>query len=353
MSTNVVNIPYGTKNPYQDMMYSACAPEFILCGQRPVLFSEFARPEFQAENGIIHVHWDDRLFGNPENEEDNAVFSVAYDRLQKFKANGGQLIWTIHNKSAHAAAEQSEIFRENRRQLAQLVDLIHVHTPDARHYMISECGANSDKLRLIPHPSYLGVYEPAEQTLTRPLVPRKVTQFLTFGAMRGNRELDRLQQASQKLTNRGYEFHLSVVGRVFRSGRRLARRMQQNLNNTVVTDRIPDEDVARVFSQSHAYVLPSTTTFTSGTAMLAQSFGLPIIGPDIDAHKQTTPEACHDLLYPTRNPRGLIRMLMRVIEMRDEELLEKRNACFEFAQQRHPQRISRLLAGALAELEDG
>ncbi|MBO9445590.1 glycosyltransferase family 4 protein [Ruegeria sp. R14_0] len=350
MPTNVVNIPYGTKNPYQNMMYSACAPEFNLSGPRTVLFSEFAQPEFQAENEIIHIHWDDRLFGNPESEEENTIFPIAFDRLRQFQANGGRIIWTIHNKFAHAAADQSAIFCESRRQLAQLVDLVHVHTPNAKHHMISEYGTNPDKLRLIPHPSYLGVYEPAEHTLNRPLPLRDTTRLLTFGAMRGSRELDRLQQATQKLTNRGYEFHLSVVGRVFRSGRRLARRIQRNPNNTVVADRIPDEEVAHVFSQAHAYVLPSTTTFTSGTAMLAQTFGLPLIGPDIDPHKQTTPEACHDLLYPAQNPRGLIRMLMRVIAMSDAELIEKRKACFEFAIAREPARISNDLKMALSEL---
>lgn len=350
MPTKIVNIPYGKKNPYQDMMYSACGPEFSLTAPRNAPLSEFAKADFQPENGIIHIHWDDRLFPEPEFGRPETSFHAARIGLKQYQANGGRLIWTIHNQFAHSEEGETIHFRENRRQLAQIVDLIHVHTPHAGQHMVSEYGADPDKLRLIPHPSYLSVYEPAVQTLQRPMAIRDHTRFLTFGTMRSSRELDRLQHASKKLTNRGYEFHLSVVGRVFPSGRRLMRRMQANPNISVVPDRIPDDKIPSVFSQAHAYMLPSTTTFTSGTAMLAQTFGLPIIGPDIEPHKQTTPEACHDLLYPVENPRGLIRTMIRVIGMSEEELAEKRQACLDFAEKRHPDRVSNDLKRALSEL---
>ncbi len=349
MPTNVANIPFGTKNPYQKMMYSACGPEFNLTTSKNVEFSEFAHPDFQEENRILHLHWDDRLF-RESGEDDALKFQQVRAHLDRFKQNGGRLIWTIHNQQAHSHGDANDLFSENRRALTKMADLIHVHTPHAWAYMISEYGAESEKLRLIPHPSYLGVYEHAEVSMARPLAPRQITRFLTFGAMRGNRELERLHLAARKLTNRGHAFHVSIAGRVFRKGRRLARRLDGIANVSVIADRIPDSEIPQLFSQAHVYVLPSTTTFTSGTAMLAQTFGLPIIGPDIEAHKQTTPEACHDLLYPAQNPRGLIRMMMRMMEMSDAELNEKRLACFEFAVQRDPMRVSGLLKNALSEL---
>ncbi len=353
MPTKVVNIPYGKMNPYQDMMYSACEPEIDLNPVQTVDFDQYARPEFQAENGVIHIHWDDRLFRDVSGDIDHSdpLFSKARDSLKIFRQNGGRIIWTIHNQIAHSHRGTSDRFIENRRQLADLVDLIHVHTPHAKSHVIEEYQADPDKIRLIPHPSYLGVYESVQSTLQRAMEPRNATRFLTFGAMRGNRELDRLQTAAKKLTNRGREFHLSVVGRAPRASQRLIRRMQTNPNITVVSSRIPDEEIPSVFSQAHVYVLPSTTTFTSGTAMLAQSFGLPIIAPDIEPHRQTTPESCHDLLYSAQNPRGLIRMMMRVMEMSDDELDEKRRACFEFALERDPAHISRELKHVLLEMQ--
>ncbi|WP_109312894.1 glycosyltransferase family 4 protein [Ruegeria sp. AU67] len=350
MPINVVNIPYGNKNPYQSMMYSACMPEFSLTPSRGAPLTNFARADFQPDQGIIHIHWDDRLFPEPETEDQAPIFNSAREGLRRYRANGGRVIWTIHNQFAHSKGSETEYFRQTRRELAQIADVIHVHTRHARQHMIDEYDANPKKLRLIPHPSYLGVYEPTDQTLNRPLAPRVQTRFLVFGAMRGNRELDRLQLAAKKLASRGYDFQLSVVGRVFRSGQKLARQMDANPNVSVVAGRVPNDEVPVFFSQAHAYLLPSTTTFTSGTAMLAQSFGLPIIGPDIDPHKQTTPEECHNLLYPAQHPRGLIRMMRNLIQMSDEELEEKRRACFKFASERNPKRISNELKHALQEL---
>lgn len=355
MQTRVLNIPYGTKNPYQNMMYSACEPEFSLAAMKQLNFAEIAKPEFQTEHGILHIQWDDRLFPIKDGEDpaNNALFQDAVSGLELYKSNGGRVIWTIHNRTAHSAREGNDGFHAARRKLAELVDMIHVHTPNARQHMIAQYDAEPNKICLIPHPSYLGVYESAEITLARLMQPRDQTHFLTFGAMRGNRELDRLHFAIRKLTNRGFDFHMSVVGRVFRPSRRLVRRLDAISNVTVIGERVEDEAIPSVFSQAHAYVLPSTQTFTSGTAMLAMTFGLPVVAPDIEPHRQTTPDSCHDLLYPAQNPRGLIRMMMKVMEMSDSELAEKRRACFEFAQERAPERISRKLAEALTVLRNG
>lgn len=352
MPTNVVNIPYGVKNPYQNMMYMSCGPEFALSTMRNSDVNSVGQSEFQSENGIVHIHWDDRLFraAGEEGLQPDQSFLNTRDALRRFQDNGGRILWTIHNRFAHSQASDNDGLKAVRQHLVNLVDLVHVHTPHAKRYMIEEYGADPDTIRLIPHPSYLGVYESEDTTLNRSMASRDTTRFLTFGAMRGNRELDRLEFAARKLTKRGYDFRLSVIGRTVRANRRLIRRMQSNPNVTVVPERIPDSEIPAVFAAAHTYVLPSTTTFTSGTAMLAQSFGLPIIGPDIEPHRHTTPDDCHDLLYPTDSPRGLIRMLMRVMDMSDEELGQKRKACLDFSAKRHPSLISESLKHTLLEL---
>ncbi|WP_171208966.1 MULTISPECIES: glycosyltransferase family 4 protein [unclassified Ruegeria] len=352
MPTKALNIPYGTKNPYQNMMYSACGPAFSLAAMNPIDFSVFAEPEFQAEHGIIHIQWDDRLFPVSSETGNNPNFAKAVDGLNQFKENGGKIIWTIHNRAAHATPEGSEAFHAMRRKLSELVHLIHVHTAHARAHMITNYATPPEKIRVIPHPSYLGVYESAATTLARPLSNRDQTRFLTFGTMRGNRELDKLHVAAAKLTHRGYDFHLSVVGRVFRSGRRMARRLAAIPNVQVIDRRVEDDEIPQLFSQAHAYVLPSTQTFTSGTAMLAQTYGLPLIAPDIEPHQQTIPDDCRDLLYPAQNDRGLIRMMRRVMQMSDLELNQKRKICFDFAQMRKPVHMSELLTTALEDLQN-
>ncbi|WP_051927649.1 glycosyltransferase family 4 protein [Ruegeria halocynthiae] len=340
--TKIVNVPYGVQNPYQNMMYSACKPEFILTSGKKMSFTEFAAPAFQTEHGCVHIHWDDRLFslGDHATEDQKILFQQATESLRQYKINGGRILWTIHNRHAHSGTGVSESFREGRRQLAELVDIIHVHTPHAMQHMIDTYQADPEKMRLIPHPSYLGVYEDTLTTLDRAFPTRDKTRFLTFGTMRGSRELDKLHVAAAKLSRRDYDFHVHVAGKVFPASRRVIRGLQNIDAVTVTGTRIPNEDIPKVFAQAHAYILPSTQTFTSGTAMLALSFGLPIIAPDTAAHRGTTPESCHDLLYQPHHTKGLIRMIRHVIQMTDEELSERRQACFDFAQARAPHVIS-------------
>ena len=333
-------LPSAGGNPYQALMYGELTSEHDIEFENPNGLSRLDEGEFAT----VHIHWDDRMFGRGDSEQANEnTLNAALDRLRKFKSSGGRIVWTIHNDTPHKAIDL-ETFRKGRFALCQLADVIHVHADHAADHMVKAYGARKETLHVVPHPSYLGAYEPAEQTLHRPFPAADKRQFLFFGMFRGSKGIHAIREVAGKLTKRNVPYHLKMYGKAFSSQVRLLRLLAANVNIDLRTDRIPDSEVPEIFGSSHVFLAPYQSLFTSGSVMLALTFGLPIIGPNIRELRETTPDECHGLLYDPQSPRGLIRSMLRYVEMSDDDLRNLRSACLSYAKDRDPNQVSAQLS---------
>ena len=338
-------LPSTAGNPYQSLLYSELPEEFDCEYAGPGALDRLKTGDFT----VVHIHWDDRMFGRSDDAESNeADLDAALKTLRRFKARGGRIVWTIHNDAPHKARDL-ETFQRGRRELSKLADAIHVHAEHAADHMVSTYGADRSKLHVIPHPSYLGAYEPAKTTTSRKLAKADTRQFLFFGMFRGPKGVHAITDVAGKLTKRDVPYHLRMYGKAFSSQARMLRLLNANPNIDLRTDRIPDEEIPEIFGASHVFLAPYQSMFTSGSVMLALTFGLPIIGPNIRELRETTPEACHDLLYDPASPRGLIRSMLQFTTMSDTDLRKVRMACFDFAKDRAPDICSAKLAKLLTQ----
>jgi beta-1,4-mannosyltransferase len=343
-----LNIPYAHGNPYHRLLYGSAGPYVPLAGAKDL--RQLAQYAAGQVSPVLHLHWDDRMFGRGDDPDTNRINAqTLVDRLQAFKDAGGKIFWTIHNKRAHFERD-AESFAWGRGQLCALADLVHVHAPHAARHMIEDWGVAPEKIRIIPHPSYLGAYEPAEATLGRPLPSSPNRQFLFFGTMRGNKGVALLPEAIARLARHRTNFDLLIAGKTMR---RAMRRMQPMLDLPQVSVRdgfIPDADVPDIFGAAQVFLAPFGDFFTSGSVMLAQTFGLPVIGPDRAEMRAITPPENHDLLYEGQRPKPLVQMMKRLIDMPDAELAQRRAVCFAYAHATAPAVISRSLAATLSSL---
>lgn len=336
-------LPSTAGNPYQTLLY---------CGLPSGLEREFAGPGAlhrlnETDFDLVHIHWDDRMFGRDDDAAANeAALDAALDTLRRFKARGGRILWTIHNDTPHRARNLGT-FQRGRHALGALADAIHVHADHAADHMAATYDVPREKLHVIPHPSYLGAYETIAKTTARKLPDSDIRQFLFFGMFRGPKGIHAIRDAAGKLTKRQVPYHLRMYGKAFSSQARLLRLLEANENIDLRTDRIPDEEIPEIFGASHVFLAPYESLFTSGSVMLALTFGLPVIGPNIRELRETTPEACHHLLYDPASPRGLIRSMLHFIDMSDTDLLAARKACFAFAKSRSPRKIGAEIAHLL------
>jgi glycosyltransferase involved in cell wall biosynthesis len=338
-------LPATAGNPYQALLYSQIPSDFDCEYAGPGALDRLKTEDFS----VVHIHWDDRMFGRSEDISANeADLDAALKTLRRFKAGGGRIVWTIHNDAPHKTLDL-DTFQRGRHELSKLADAIHVHADHAADHMVSAYGAARSKLHVIPHPSYLGAYEPAKTTTARRLAKADKRQFLFFGMFRGPKGVHSIASVAGKLTKRDVPYHLRMYGKAFSSQTRLLRFLEANRNVDLRTDRIPDEEIPGIFGASHVFLAPYQSMFTSGSVMLALTFGLPIIGPNIRELRETTPEACHDLLYDPASPRGLIRSMLQFIEMSDTDLRKLRKACFDFAKDRAPDKIGTEIAKLLTQ----
>lgn len=346
----VVNIPYTDGNPYQRLLYGgapgACGPFAQARGRKGWLGALGAGESCPA---IVHLHWDDRIFGRDRDEEANALGAQAIlDDFRRYRARGGRLIWTIHNRVAHREID-SAAFHAARAALCEIADIVHVHAPHAAAHMVEEYGLAPEKIRIVRVPSYLGVYEPADVTLARGAAEGAGAgrAFLHFGIVRENKGLDTLAEAARRLAKRRADWRLRVVGRVFAGQRGLARDLAAIDGVEMEGERIPDEAVAPLFAGAEIFVAPFRGVFTSSSIVLAQTFGLPIIGPDCVELRQSVPPENVDLLYSGDRPKDLVRALELAADMPAEELARRRAACFAYARETAPTRIGAAFADAL------
>ena len=336
-------LPHAEGNPYQQLLYGEATREFEILFSGPGGLGGLDR----GDVSVVHIHWDDRMFGRSKDPEKNrAVLEGEMARLERFRAGGGRIVWTIHNRLPHKIVDLGA-FKEARHRLSALADVIHVHADHARDHMIAAYAADRDKIGIVPHPSYLGSYEPADTALARKLTEDTARRFLFFGMFRGDKGVHEIEAAAAKLTKRGYDYDLKMYGKAFGSQARLLRRLGANPRIDLRTDRIPDEEIAEIFGSSHVFLAPYRALFTSGTVMLAMTFGLPVVGPNIPALRESLPEPCYDLLYDPDAPRGLIWSLIRFIAMPDVELADYRTACFDFARARAPNVIGKEISALL------
>ena len=343
MTIKILNCLYTGKNPYQSLIYASLDQNMECYGGKAKSLTGLKNSDYD----ILHIHWDDRLFTPPSGTRD--YMETLFDEVTQFQQRGGKLLWTIHNRSPHRGFDEAR-FTNMRKRLAIISDAIHVHAEHAKDYAVTELNADPKKVFVLPHPSYHGEYiAEGEERGAETFDDRR---FLSFGMMRGNKGGKSLAFVFEKLHRQGFNCRLDVCGSFPHGAKSLKRRLDKNPLVHVRDEFIPDQDVAGIFKNSQIFIAPFDNMFTSGSIMLAMTFGLPVIGPDTREMRETLPSEAHSLLYDTKNPRGFIRSLKRAISLPDDALSDIQKACYDFALARHPSLISGQLTSQIRQLTE-
>ncbi|MCB9155053.1 MAG: glycosyltransferase [Caldilineae bacterium] len=264
--------------------------------------------------------------------------------LAQYKADGGRLVYTLHNwgqhEGEHERTEQAALDR-----FLGLVDAVHVHA----EYIVPELQARLPKaaspvIRVIPHGNYIGVYP---NTISRSEARRDLGitndsfACLFFGLIRPYKGLEELLPAFAQLADphallliagqsrpRDYAGQLAAI---FADGR--VRWHPQF---------VPANDIQVWMNGADVVVLPYRRITTSGAAMLAWSFGKPVLAPRLPAFVELMDKAPFlGELYDPADPAALT-MTLQNIRRRDWSAC--RPDILRWAAQFNWQRIGREMA---------
>jgi len=233
---------------------------------------------------VLHLHWTHPyLLGrNRANSVGKFIRFISEVLVAKFL--GIKVIWTVHNLWEHERRDpQLEVFFN--RFLVRLYDQLIVHCSLARKSLLQSYQLPDrlrDKIYVIPHGNYMNSY-PNHVTRKKARAWLNLRYgdivFLYFGTIRPYKGVHRMVDAFRKLHNP--HVRLLIAGNPANKAirRELRRFCESDRRIRAFLKFVPDEDVQLYMNAADVVVLPFQDILTSGSALLAMSFGKPIIVP--------------------------------------------------------------------------
>lgn len=231
---------------------------------------------------VLHIHWPyPFLMANSRFATviKSACFICGLSILKIF---GMKIVWTVHNISDHEGKFKSMELLFSK-ILARLCDKLIVHCPSAKTEVEKIYGMHSS-IVIIPHGNYIGQYK---NTITDLQARHELKLdaediiFLYFGQIRPYKGVLELIDTFKKLKCK--EAKLLIVGKPLNDeiATEVYNRCKDDWRITNILEFIPDDDIQTYMNVADIVVLPYKNLLTSGAAMLAMSFGKPIIAPNV------------------------------------------------------------------------
>lgn len=344
--------PVVVNNPYQSMIYAPCWDHAIA----PIPVTDLAAlDDTPALAGLgadvwLHVHWTAPVLQRAGSDREARALLASFEqRLETFKGAGGRIAWTVHNVLPHERRYE-ELEAAVCRSLAERADLIHVlcaRTPELTepHYTLPP-----EKVRVIPHPSYLGIY-PAHLSRAQARFELGLgagdTVLAVVGGIRRYKGIDALLEAFDEVRQGDASLKLIVAGRpiAFPGLEAMRGRLERDPAIVAKLDRIPDEDLQLYLGAADVVVLPYADILNSGVLMLGLSFGRPVIAPDRGCVADLVSDEIGFRFDPA-SPRALADAIARAPDLKAERYQQ---AARRVAEELAPARAAAQFAEALRD----
>lgn len=241
---------------------------------------------------ILHLHWTDGFIVGESWVRTFAKSIRFLFELLAVKMSGVKVVWTIHNLSNHEGRRTQYEVTYNRFVL-HLFDALIVHCNHAREAVVQTFQVSprmTKRIRVIPHGNYVNCYE----NIVSRKIARRVFGYgdseivmLFFGALRPYKGLFELIRAFKEAKSEKLKLILAgqPASRQFASD--VQRAAEGDPRIRIFLHLIPDEDIQKFMNASDVVVLPYSNILTSGTLLLAMSFGKAVIVPRLGCVPET------------------------------------------------------------------
>lgn len=237
---------------------------------------------------MLHLQWTSDILWNAGTEFDaKEKFNVFIELMDRFLDAGGRLAWTVHNVLPHDC-RFPQIEAGLQQAVADRARIVHVLNDGTLNAVAKWFTIDPAKSVHIPHPNYIGSYpdivsrDQARYDLR--LLPDEVL-YSFVGAIRPYKGLGQLLDAFDEVRQDGRPRRLLVAGQPDDDPE-----TQEQLDRCLLhpyvdlhPSRIPDSELQYYMRAVDVGVLPYQQALNSGVLMLALSFGLPVVAPDIPA----------------------------------------------------------------------
>lgn len=278
---------------------------------------------------VFHLHWTQPYLYWPRSGRISRVLAWRLVlQLRLLRRLGLRIAWTVHNIGAHERRDD-DLERRVSRRIAALCDVLIVHCEAARERVADELALpveRRDRVIVVPHGHYRDAYpgQVSRAEARRRLGLRdRERVLLLFGAMRAYKGAIELLDAFSRIDDPNAR--LVVAGAPFtdRLRRQIAAAAARDARVIARLQFVPDQDVPTLLRAADVAVVPFRDVLTSGSVVLAMSFGLAVVAPRLGCLPETIAED-GGLLYDPALP-GSLEDALREALAADVEGMGQRN----------------------------
>jgi glycosyltransferase involved in cell wall biosynthesis len=228
-------------------------------------------------------------------------------------AAGVRFVWTVHNLVNHERYQVGwELFAC--RLLARLVDSIIVHCEAVRSIVSTAYRVSPKKIRVVPHGHYVDWYPPPlsrDEARSKLGLANDHRIFLFIGQVRHYKDLDRLLTDFATLPAGDVRLILAGEPRPVSLTHQLEAQAAADPRVITEFEFIADDRLVAYLCACNLVVLPYRDSLTSGAAVLAASYGRPVLMPCLGCMEEFPDEAA--ILYEPDQVDGLRQALEQAL----------------------------------------
>lgn len=264
----------------------------------------------------FHFHWPSFCYAHTRDLVRTIYHFIRYlVYLIAIRLMGSQIIWTAHNLYPHDKDKWLFAFDKlGRYVITRLASIVLVHGPTAAKIVVKEFPSTNGKVVIIDHGNWINFYRnEATKTSARNEIGVPVDKFvyLFIGLCKQYKNIHTLVKTFKNVSGnvmlliagkfQEVSYYNEIAGMI--KGKEDRIRLEGKY--------IADDDLQFYLNACDAVVLPYIDILTSGAAMLAISFGKPVIAPKKGYLKDMINEEC-GILYETQDKNGLVRAMGEV-----------------------------------------
>ncbi len=319
---------YAQGNPYMDLLTDHVRRQGARVDEGIEPQGTIAlRSLFKGPPDVLHLHWLNVFFLHghwiAESLQVAGRTLGFIGTLRLLQMAGTRLVWTAHNLHNHEG-RMPWADRACHRGVARLADAVIAHSPQAKRRVIEAFDLERpDKVHAVPHGHYLEAYprnvsrDEARDSLD---IDADERVLLFLGRIRPYKNIPTLVQAYRRAST-GESSRLVVAGNP--SGDEVEHGIREAVGNREDIDLhlrfIEDDRLQYFFKAADAVVLPYRDILTSGSAVLAMSFGRAVVAPHLGTLRDVLDEKGGFPYDPNRSE-GLEEAIADVLEADANEL---------------------------------
>ncbi|MCH1882329.1 glycosyltransferase [Agrococcus sp. ARC_14] len=282
----IVVFPAYRENPFLGMLLGAAERAGAEIVDTRTLDELEAALAVRPAETVLHAHWTNPIAQSTNNPIVAARNAHRFRRMvERAQRQGARVVWTVHNVLPHNA-KHARVERGIHRFLAGAADRIHVMHPDTAALAAGEYTLPTERVRHIPHPSYIDAVPPAADRAAaraRLGISDGALAVLFLGQMRAYKGVLELIEAAGQAAG-GRELVLLLAGNATADETvaiDAALAAHPQLTAVRHLDFVADAELPGWFAAADVVALPYRHILNSGSLLLAATYGVPVLLPAV------------------------------------------------------------------------